>query len=113
MRRETYPQFIGQLNVFRRDPETCGEDYQIKFFRLEEVSMVHVGKLEIVRVRILDNAGDHGAHIANLVNVSGPLIVALESLSLGPEINEEDGGLQFGMVFFGNDRLLGSVHAAD
>src|SRR5665647_925139 len=64
-------------------------------------------------VWVLDHPGNHGPHIADMVMHLGALIITFESLPVGPEINEEDGRLDFGIMLLGNNGLLGGVHAAD
>jgi hypothetical protein len=54
-----------------------------------------------------------GLRVVDMMMHLGALIITFKSLPMGPEINEEDGRLDFGIVLLGNNGLFGGVHAAD
>ena len=93
--------------------QTHGEDHQIEFFGLDAVGFVHIGDFQVFGAGVLGHPGDHGPDVADAVNLPGPLVIAVKTLALGPQVQEKDGGFHPGVVFPGDHGLLGGLHAAD
>ena len=72
-----------------------------------------VDHAEVLRPGHLVGSRDEGADVSHAQLVLRPVAVAVEILSEGAEIEEEDGYLQARFVFLGQDRFLGGSHAAN
>ena len=106
------PQTAASFRRRRMRRQAHGQDHHIELFQLDVAVFVHKSEFQVMGAGIFRHPGDHGADEAHPVFVPGPFVVAVKTLALGPEIDEEDGGRHPMVVFFGDDGLLGGVHAA-
>ena len=83
-----------QLLGRRMGRQAHGQDHHIELFHLDLAVFVHVSEFQVMGAGIFRHPGDHGADEAHPVFVPGPLVVAVKTLALGPEVDEEDGGRQ-------------------
>ena len=104
--------FREPLDIFRW-VEANREHDQIEFLFFNPVIEGRVANSDISGDRILFADGDVAADKAHIVKLFGALIEALKILAVGADVVMEDGGVEIGVVVFGQDHLLLGVSTAN
>ena len=100
------------LDIFRW-VETNREHNQIEFLFLNSVVEGRVANCDVPGNRVLFADGDIAADKTHVIKLLGALVETLKILAVGADVVMEDGGVEAGVVVFGQDHLLLGVGTAD